>query len=605
MTDYDFNRPKDQELEDALAFVANLRSEHPGEDTPTAENSAVSASVTPDPVPAPVPAEPPLSFRSVVASEEELLPVEETPRAVSPKETARAAGKSAKKSKAEEEDTEDKAKEKPSLRFLTRLFPVKGDPWWEVLRKLVFLVALVVMVGSLAMLLNESVIIPNRNAQLTEDLQNMRVISGEGELTPEEAAYDGYPEGINVSFKKLYYLNNDVRGWLSYSSCNVNNVVLYSKERDYYLYRNIYRSNDKNGSLFFDVENDLTDPSAHYKSLVIYGHNMNSGQMLAGLNQLGKSVDVMKRAGSIIKLDTLTESHQYKIFAVVVQDSLADIQHYFSIQQTSFANNGQFLDYVKGLRARSLYDFNGVDVKADDDILILYTCCSKSVSGFNEARLGVVARKVRPGESANVDPATITVNKDVIMPYAYYIAQKKTPHAFYTTGILPGEETPTTQSSETVPTESGTPTSEGSATEPTSTGSSGDGEPTVPVVINPTDPTAIPTGTTPAQSGPVTEPTGTGPTTPSETIPTSGDGTTGMTDPTSTGDGTAPTTIESTPAGSETETTPTGSKTETPPTDSETETAPTETEPTAPTESETEAPSAEPTEATEPTGAAA
>jgi len=154
----------------------------------------------------------------------------------------------------------------------------------------------------------------------------------------------------------------------------------------------------------------------------------------------------MQNANQIITLDTLFTTYQYKIFAVLLQDSKSKIEHYFSIQETSFTNNDQFMKYVADLRDRSLYDFNDVDVKESDELLILYTCSPKSVARFEDARLAVVARKVRNGEAATVSNK-ITVNKDVIMPYRWYTAQKKTPHSVYgggtnpTTTVAPTETT--------------------------------------------------------------------------------------------------------------------------------------------------------------------
>lgn len=384
-------------------------------------------------------------------------------------------------------------------RLAHAVFPFVGDPPREWVRKLLLLVALVVFVLSGSSLLNESVVIPHQNQQLNQTLQNILVQSKNGELTEEEAAYDGYPEGISTDFKKLYYLNNDVRGWLTYPGCGIDNVVMYSSEPDYYLYRDIYRSSNKNGSLYLDVRNDLYGPQAAYRSTVIYGHNMASGQMFAQLNNLAADISNMKGAGSVIRFDTLYASNQYKIFAVVLQDPNAPLEQYYSIQDVDFVSDESFLGYVDGLRARSLYNFEDVDVGVDDELLILYTCAPKSLAKFDDARLAVIARKVRTGESASTGPNAITVNEDVIMPYAWYTAQKETPHAVYTGS---GSDEPTTtptddptapSDGETVPSDGDNPTGpiDGSDPAPTTptdpTPSGGDADPTDPV--EPTAPT--------------------------------------------------------------------------------------------------------------------
>ncbi|MBE6767812.1 MAG: class B sortase [Ruminococcaceae bacterium] len=315
-------------------------------------------------------------------------------------------------------------------RPLAAFIPYHDDPIREIARKLLLLLSLLVFIGTTAVLVNESFIIPQQNTALAEELTNIRYGKQDAELTAEAQQWDGYPAGIQDDLKTLYYLNSDIRGWLKYSACGIDREVMHSNDNDYYLTHDFYKNKNKNGALFFDAKNKLDTPTASSKSLVIYGHNMASGQMFAKLNNLANSLAYMKSANQIITLDTLFYTSQYKIFAVVMQDSKSKVEHYYSIQETSFTNHDQFMKYVNGLRDRSLYDFNDVDVKASDELLILYTCTPKSIAHFDDARLAVVARKVRPGETATVS-ANVTTNKDVIMPYRWYTAQKKTPHSVY------------------------------------------------------------------------------------------------------------------------------------------------------------------------------
>lgn len=577
MNEQEPRRSSDQDLEEALAYAARLRAAHPEEDdapAAAAETHAVSRAAASD---APVSTKRTERFRPAqeislpegdqAASASKPVKKAVKPAAAKTPTVSAPAAKTETKAAADVPADDTKA-EGRFLRFLHRIIPIAGDPWWEVGRKLLFLVALVVLIGSSAMLLNESVILPKENADMQDELLNLFEQSRKGELTEAEAAYDGYPEGINTDFKKLYYQNNDVRGRLIYSPCGVDNMVMYSGDNDYYLNHDFYRNTNKHGSLFFDGANNLNSPSAQYKSLVIYGHNMASGQMFAGLNQLATSVNVMKRAGCSVTLETLFDTRQYKIFAVVLQDPNSSIEHYYSIQTTNFANNAEFMDYVRGLRARSLYDFNGVDVNENDNLLIMYTCSPKSVCGMSEGRLGIIARQVRSGESTSVDTSTITVNEDVIMPYAWYVQNKKTPHSFYSGGALPEDNSPDTPTTEpdsstdstTLPVDPISPDPSGTTVTPTPPSSRPDaGTPTDPTPTAPTDPTPTePDITDPTPTDPnVTDPSES---TPSETDPTA------PTDPTSsTPDVTEPTS-DAPPAPTTDEPTPTEpAPTDTPP----------------------------------------
>ncbi len=384
-------------------------------------------------------------------------------------------------------------------RPLAAFIPYHDDPLREIARKLLLLLSLLVFIGTTAVLVNESFIIPQQNTALAEELTNIRYGKQDAELTAEAQQWDGYPAGIQDDLKTLYYLNSDIRGWLKYSACGIDREVMHSNNNDYYLTHDFYKNKNKNGALFFDAKNKLDTPTASSKSLVIYGHNMASGQMFAKLNNLANSVAYMKSANQIITLDTLFYTSQYKIFAVVMQDSKSKVEHYYSIQETSFTNHDQFMKYVNGLRDRSLYDFNDVDVKASDELLILYTCTPKSIAHFDDARLAVVARKVRPGETATVS-ANVTTNKDVIMPYRWYTAQKKTPHSVYGEE----EETTTTKKGASTTTKKGatTTTKKGATTTTTVKGTTttvkGTAATTAAVTTTTAKPAAVTTTTTKA-----------------------------------------------------------------------------------------------------------
>ena len=279
---------------------------------------------------------------------------------------------------------------------------------------------------------------------------------------------------------------------------------------------------------------------------------MASGQMFSGINKFLNSVYNV-RSAPLITMNTLYHRNEYKVFAVVMIDNAEKESRYrFNYLRTDFSGDADFLNFVNELRAHSIYDYNSVDVTADDDLLILSTCTNKSV--LDDGRLAVVARRVRDGEANTVDTSRIVKNDDAIMPYQWYLNQKQDPHPFYTdpsyviptvnvtttssggTGTLPagttasttptegstgttlGESTtkPTTTTPVTPGTTSGnTPPPTTAPTTTTTTGtpssetpSSGDTEaPTEPTSEAPTDPPTEPTEPTDATTKPSTDPT--------------------------------------------------------------------------------------------------
>lgn len=413
-----------------------------------------------------------------------------------------------------------------ALDILNSVIPKKGDAPLEIVRKCVFIVALIVLIGSVSYIINDMLIIPSNNAKMYNELGSLYDPDGNTPLKDEYKDFD-YPEGMDDAFKNLYPLNTDLRGWIKYNSNAKNDFlkidypILYSGDNEKYLTEDFYHNKgNKNGALFFDYRNSIESPEDHNKVTIVYGHNMASGQMFSGLNKFINSVYNV-RSAPLITMNTLYHRNQYKVFAIIMADDDAQGSDRFNYLRTQFSSDTDFLNFVDELRARSMYDFNSVDVQADDDLLILSTCTAPSV--LDEGRLAVIARRVRDGESATVDTRQITENTDVIMPKYWYEKHNKTMHPYYTDENYtipssnvssPGTTDHSPSSGMTWPTGTFTTTDRSSATStaPTSRGSS-TGTATTPRTSAQTSATATQTQATapPAATSGSTAPASTAP----------------------------------------------------------------------------------------------
>lgn len=323
------------------------------------------------------------------------------------------------------------------LSMVEAVIPHVGDGALEVLRKCVFMLALLTLVGSLSYLTNDLMILPAAARDLYAQTQNKYNPDSPVPLPPELEDFDFLP-GMDDSFKLLYTENTDLRGFISYTSNKANDFlkinlpIVKGIDNAYYLEHDFHKSPTKFGCLFFDMRNTIETPEDYNKSLIIYGHNMASGDMFAGLNKFIGSLSNV-RSAPLITMNTLFEKAQYKVFAMAVMDESENAPSRYYYTRTDFGNDEDFLTYIDEIRARSLWDYEQVvDVNADDEILILSTCTVKSAVHFDDGRLAVFARKVRPGESADVAVNKIKANDDVIMPLAWYLNQNIAPHAYYT-----------------------------------------------------------------------------------------------------------------------------------------------------------------------------
>ncbi|MBQ9414796.1 MAG: class B sortase [Clostridia bacterium] len=334
----------------------------------------------------------------------------------------------------EEPDEQTPPKRALAARIFGAIVPHIGDSAFDVIRKCVMIVGILVFVGAVTYLVDDLVLIPMQNTVLAQSLQNDYNPDAEPVLDENEQNFP-YPAGIDPSFKKLYYQNSDIRGWLSFHSddgatINMEYPVMQAKDNDFYLYHDYHLTYNKNGSLFFDYRNDFSNQNYFNHNAIIYGHNMASGQMFAGLNRLLDGVDVARTARTFT-MNTLYRKGEYKVFALIVVNNNSAEGQPFNYLRTEFSDNVDFAYFLSEILARSLYVYGDVDLQPTDEIVMLSTCSEYGDVYFNDGRTVLVARRVRDGESPNTDPSQITVNDDVLMPYAWYTHQGITPHAYY------------------------------------------------------------------------------------------------------------------------------------------------------------------------------
>ncbi len=312
------------------------------------------------------------------------------------------------------------------LNGLFAVIPVAGDSKRELVRKIAFWCAAFVFVGSAVYLLDELVWQPNHTKAVQIETQDL-YYEKQPEQTLGESDDTVYPEGMNEAFRSLYRRNNDLRGWLTFSTEGedlfdgaIDSPVVQAADNDYYLKRDFLGENDKAGSLYFDYRNDLS-ATGNNRNLIIYGHNLHSGLMFSRFNRLAKPNEALAKRLTTLTLNTLYTQAKYKVFAVMIVNANAAEEPVFNYIRTEFTDES-FMAMVKEIRARSLYDFGDVDVTATDELLTLSTCSNKRETRLTDARTVIVARKVRDGEDLAVDTSKTTLNADVLMPKMWYVA---------------------------------------------------------------------------------------------------------------------------------------------------------------------------------------
>ena len=188
------------------------------------------------------------------------------------------------------------------------------------------------------------------------------------------------------SFAELLRYNPDTVGFLTIGGIVDLPVVQRENDNEYYLTHAYSGEEAREGALFLDGANRLSD-----ENLIVYGHNMRNGTMFGKLSSFGEREFLLENA--VVRFDTLYENALYVPFAMFEASMDENDGHYFDVRQIVF-DETSFELFVLKLRGRSVFDVP-VEVEYGDQLLTLVTCSYNDDDG----RYIVALRKLRAGET--------------------------------------------------------------------------------------------------------------------------------------------------------------------------------------------------------------
>lgn len=333
---------------------------------------------------------------------------EEEEGEASPTEKANDASEGDEKEKSPEKHgrkRKEKSPEKKKSSFRD-LFPRREDSVFEIIRKLVFLIAVVVFVVAgvlLAITLIQSKRAVDLKNSLTSELEQFEVstvtsIDENGnviEIEPTQEQQD------IAAIDKLEYLkskNPNTVGYLTISGVDVYEPILQTTDNSYYLTHAFDGTENKAGAVFLDYRAEI---SADRQSdmLVLYGHNQRDGTMFGNLKHYKRNVDFYKR-NPFLTFETEYGSQKYVIFGFFVTNTLAkhdsngEVFHYHDYPELY---SEEVYSWYMGEVAKRNEIISPIDVTYGDKFLVLSTCSNE----YSGSRFVVLARKLRPGESVS------------------------------------------------------------------------------------------------------------------------------------------------------------------------------------------------------------
>lgn len=317
-------------------------------------------------------------------------------------------------------------------KFMEGVLPQPEDPGKEKFRKVLLIVMVAILVGTLIFLgwqittINDATGVNSQIASLAGES------SSSGSYSQPDYVQDNYyqfptsapdssgtsdeePEEIdvtpvvntplNINFDKLVEQNPDTKAWVKITGTGVNNVVVQSDDNEYYLKHDFYGNESPSGTVYSSYKNTW---DGNDDNTILFGHNMQNGEFFAYLthyvpNESSREPIAFYKVHPTVMMATPDGgSATYKIFAAALFNTQSEYGEVFEyINKTRFATADDFNRYIIDIMDRS-WIFTDVDITYGDELLTLSTCywpLGRKV----DTRWVIFARKVRPGESEYVD----------------------------------------------------------------------------------------------------------------------------------------------------------------------------------------------------------
>ena len=312
-----------------------------------------------------------------------------------------------------------KGKEKGAFtRFLMATVPYKGDDMAEMVRKVVFIgavIAFAITGGTLIKDVSSEIV---QKYVVTPQIQEIKEQAGSGRLNLEQEEIKEIKNEkpfIREEMMSLYSINPDLIGWVNVGGDSkiIDLPVVQTDDNDKYLNTDFYGEDSKSGTIFADYRNDFTN-GLNPNFTVLYGHNTSSSTAFSQLTRYyfekdnpdsgaDKSMSFYLKHPTI-SFDTLGGTGTYKVFAVCLfntDEQYGEVYNYLRYGQP-FYDKDDFNNYILDIMDRSCL-LTDVDLTYGDEILCMSTCYFPITTDLHNTRCAVFARKVRPGESAEVD----------------------------------------------------------------------------------------------------------------------------------------------------------------------------------------------------------
>lgn len=178
---------------------------------------------------------------------------------------------------------------------------------------------------------------------------------------------DKSKEEIMNKLVKLNKKNKDVFGYIELNNSKISYPVLYSGD-DYYLRRDYNKDYKREGSIYVDKHNSLSD-----LNLIIHGHNLDTGTMFTDLLKYKEEAYYKKH--KVFSFYTISDGYsEYEVLAVFLSKVYEKDDEVFKYYKYyGDLDEEKYNEYIRNVKELSLYD-TGVVSKYPEKLITLSTC---------------------------------------------------------------------------------------------------------------------------------------------------------------------------------------------------------------------------------------
>ncbi len=218
------------------------------------------------------------------------------------------------------------------------------------------------------------------------------------------------PAALSERLSGLVERNPDTLGWLSVDGATLDCVVVRDREDGFYETHDFDGTDNSLGCPHVPA---AVDPAAAPRNLTVYGKPAETSGLFGSLENCTEQT-VAERY--LIHFESVYGSSVYKICSVFLANAnpeQGETQTAYTL--SDFGTPEAFQEFVIEMKMRSMFNID-TDVRSTDSFLTLVS----ELEDWDGARLVVVARRLRDGETTAAPEEAIAQNKAALYPQAYY-----------------------------------------------------------------------------------------------------------------------------------------------------------------------------------------